>query len=806
MLNRRSFLLLGLGGALPFRLPGQRHITKNSPPQTLLDAMKKSQQAPIDRHALVTRHNVRRTQINTHSPLQVGNGNFAFGADITGLQTFAAFNTLSQWGWHTDPLPPGPSPAEFQGAVWDTHGRAIHYPSPDPQQPALSAWLYSNPHRMNLGRIGLSLRKADGSDVAANDLTECLQQLDLWHGTLDSRLHVEGQPVQVETCCHPDQDIVAVRIHSPLIAVGRLSVFLDFPREDGREFADFVGAWDGEYRHETRIVQRLPQRADIAHSQDATQYHAALGWGPEISLHTPHTMNASEPLAIIQAKYGAADREADVTARLRDALRDNQLTLDVNNQTMGGDPALGLPKTLRVTYIQHGKTQRIEVGENAAMHLPAGTGRHRYTLTGTGETMELICAFAPGPLPAALPSAKAVFAASARHWPAFWQSGGAIDLSKSRDPRGIELERRVVLSQYLMAVNEAGTLPPQESGLVNTGWHGKFHMEMYWWHGAHYALWDRWPLLERSLGIYHHFLPTARVRAKSEGVRGARWPKMTSAGGQESAHPINALLIWQQPHPMFFAELDYRAHPTQVTLERWREVLFDTADFLASFAFWDETMQRYVLGPPIYVVSENTDPKVTQNPTFELSYWRFGLRTAQTWRKRLGLSPDPKWEKVLTGLAPLPVEDGCYVLYEGITDMWTRWNFEHPALIGVYGWLPGDGVDVPTIRRTADRVFQGWQFDHTWGWDFPMLAMCAARLGNPAQAIDFLLHPAAGFQFDDAGYATGGPFPYFPANGGLLYAIALMAAGWDGAPSHHAPGFPEDGQWDVRWEGLRPAL
>jgi protein-glucosylgalactosylhydroxylysine glucosidase len=46
---------------------------------------------------------------------------------------------------------------------------------------------------------------------------------------------------------------------------------------------------------------------------------------------------------------------------------------------------------------------------------------------------------------------------------------------------------------------------------------------------------------------------------------------------------------------------------------------------------------------------------------------------------------------------------------------------------------------------------------------------------------------------------------YLPGNGGLLYAVALMAAGWDGAPARHAPGFPDDGQWNVRWEGLRAA-
>jgi hypothetical protein len=44
---------------------------------------------------------------------------------------------------------------------------------------------------------------------------------------------------------------------------------------------------------------------------------------------------------------------------------------------------------------------------------------------------------------------------------------------------------------------------------------------------------------------------------------------------------------------------------------------------------------------------------------------------------------------------------------------------------------------------------------------------------------------------------------YLPGNGGLLAAVAMMAAGWDGAPDRHAPGFPSDGSWTVRWEGLR---
>jgi hypothetical protein len=43
---------------------------------------------------------------------------------------------------------------------------------------------------------------------------------------------------------------------------------------------------------------------------------------------------------------------------------------------------------------------------------------------------------------------------------------------------------------------------------------------------------------------------------------------------------------------------------------------------------------------------------------------------------------------------------------------------------------------------------------------------------------------------------------YLPGNGGLLTAVAMMAAGWDGAPDRNTPGFPETG-WVVKWENLK---
>src|SRR5664279_6410081 len=64
--------------------------------------------SPIDRYALVTRHNIENTVIDSLNSLSVGNGEFAFTVDITGLQTFPdsyvrgiTLGTMSDWGWQT---------------------------------------------------------------------------------------------------------------------------------------------------------------------------------------------------------------------------------------------------------------------------------------------------------------------------------------------------------------------------------------------------------------------------------------------------------------------------------------------------------------------------------------------------------------------------------------------------------------------------------------------------------------------------------------------------------------------------------
>ncbi len=674
----------------------------------------------IDRKAVVDRHRVISDSTHPKSPAQVGNGELAFGVDITGLQTFVPFNTLSHWSWHSFPLPEGQRTEDFKGSMLDTHGRMVKYDIGNDAQPELSSWLAGNPHLYNLGRIGFLLLKSDGTRAEMSDLKNPHQEIDLWNGIIYSSFELEGKPVNVETACAQTSDVIGVSVMSDLVKKGQVKILLDFPYPDAGQFSEYMGDYTKHEAHSSKMEKTGKNSAVIARKMDDAKYFVSLNW----------TSNAD---------------------------------------LLSGD-TISSPHRFYLNPIQSSK-------------------------------IAFTCKFSPEESSLPLLTASQVFMESSGSWSEFWKSGAAIDLSGSKDPRWKELERRIVLSQYLMKVNEAGSFPPQESGLVNNGWFGRYHFEMTWWHLVHYALWNRWPEMDKSLHVFNDFLPTSKKRAAEQGYKGARWPKCTADFDRDWPHPIHALLIWQQPHSIYFAELDYRLHPGQATLDKWKDVVFETAEFMADYAWYDENNDRYILGPPVFIMSENTKPEVTFNPAFELSYWRFGLRTAQLWKERLKQVRDPKWDDVFKKLSPLPQQDGLYITHENIDSMWTNFNFEHPGLTGVFGMLPGDGVDTACFKKTLEKVFACWNFNRVWGWDFPMLAMAAARTGNPEKAIDMLMHPSPNFQFDEHGLATGGPWPYFPSNGALLTAVAMMAGGWDGS-NGDAPGFPKNGLWVVKCENF----
>ena len=437
---------------------------------------------------------------------------------------------------------------------------------------------------------------------------------------------------------------------------------------------------------------------------------------------------------------------------------------------------------------------------------------HRFTLIPRGREFSFVCQYAAddkalaeygksNPLPTTdMPK---------DYWHRYWNEGGIIDFSKCTDPRARELERRIVLSQYLMAIQDAGDTPPQETGLTYNSWFGKFHLEMILWHQAQFALWGHPELLDRSLSWYFKAASNAREIARRQGFKGLRWMKMTDPGAVEAPSSVGSFLIWQQPHLIYLAELLRRAGLKGTSdVSKYSGLVEQTAEFMADFAEYDALNDRYVLRGCI-AAQETLPAATTVNPPFELSYWHCALLMAQQWREREGKRRVPLWDDIIRKIAPLAHKDSLYLAAESEPNTYQtlRMYSDHPAVLGAMGVLPfsRSQVNPAIMRNTLQWVWDNWNWDKTWGWDFPMTAMCAARLGERQKAVDALLLPLRtntylvnGHNYQDQRLRL-----YLPGNGGLLMAAAMMCAGWDGSQGRN-PGFPNDGTWNVEWEGLLP--
>ena len=212
-----------------------------------------------------------------------------------------------------------------------------------------------------------------------------------------------------------------------------------------------------------------------------------------------------------------------------------------------------------------------------------------------------------------------------------------------------------------------------------------------------------------------------------------------------------------------------------------------------------------MLGPALIPTQKCFHPKETINPSFELAYWHWGLRTAQEWRKRLSLPEDTLWQRVIDKLSALPVMDNRYLFAESAPQSWTDTALmtDHPMVLAMRGFLPASAwVDVEIMENTLMEVRDNWQWETCWGWDFPMAAMCASSLGKDELAFDFLLmessknrYLANGHNYQDKILRL-----YLPGNGALLTAIATIC---NQGVSPSRSGIYSSGPWHIRYENLR---
>ncbi len=705
----------------------------------------------INRYQLVTRHNPKLFAADTHSPLSVGNGEFVYTADITGMQSLVSdyastfpLCTMAHWGVHT--LPAKYSFADLTQTTYPFLDRTVSYPVHCvPGEEPIYRWLRENPHRANLAFIGLS---KNGQALTSAMLSDITQELDLYTGVLHSRYSVDGTRCEVATVCDGDSDTVAFQLNSDALQ-DKLSVFLAFPFAAPEKSAGFFPAPDED--HEELIL--YPDEASFASGQTSL-----------------------------------------LTLRRRQNNDSFYVTVSVENGIIE-------PGTLLHTY------------------------RVRSV---TGESLSLSVSFAKEAVPVPQDFASVLYRSELTK-KRFWEQGAAIDFSKCKAPEANELERRMILSEYLLSIQSAGSLPPAETGLTCNSWYGKFHLEMHPWHAAWLPLWGHGDLLKKSLAWYETHLPEARENAAKNGFLGARWPKMIDESGIDSPSVIAPLLIWQQPHLIYMCELLYQSEKEdkkkKELLLRYFPLLKETADFMADFAVYSKEFDTYELLAPLIPAQECHAPMDTKNPTFELEYWYYGLTTALAWEERIqeleklsetandfDSTPDSsgdvfssnrlatqKWRDVADKLAvPSPDANGLYPAHENCPDTFTNFNKDHPSMLCAYGLINTGHLDKNVVAATLQKVEECWNYPTLWGWDFAVMAMTAFHLGDTAHALSLLLTDSPKNSYVTNGHNAqigDDALPlYLPGNGSLLLALAMFAGAYPGAEQFG--GFPNNGLWE----------
>lgn len=689
--------------------------------------------ASINREAVLFRNNPIITKADNLASLTVGNGHFAATVDVTGLQSYTTYyeqgiplTTMSDWGWHSFPNTEKLTPADTEKSYDLGHGHqesyAVEYKQNGRNKQA-TEYFRVNPHRLNLGAIGLQLTDSQSNPIALNQLTDIHQELHLWDAQIGSHFLADGKPVDVITFCRPDRDQLVARVKSPLLKKQQAKVAIRLPYPTGKH-ADHAADWSKTDRHTSSIVKQDAQSALIQHQLDSTTYYIYVRWN------------------------GIADLQS--------------------------------------------------------------MGNHQYALSTTDDVLEFSAEYSLKPIDR--PTSE-TFAdhmkRNQKFWHRHWSAGAFADFGQCTDPRAKELERRVVLSQYLTYINCAGNMPPQETGLTYNSWFGRPHLEMTWWHAVDFCLWNHPDVVARMLHWYDNVAaPVARNIAKRQGFKGLRWMKMTDPWAGEAPSNVGSFLLWQQPHYIYLAEEMYRANPSDHTLKTYAEHVEQTAEFMADFAKACDRGGQYIPLTGATAMQECMRKDFSYNHPFELSYWRYGLTVAQKWRERMGKSRNADWDNIIKRLAPLPEKNGIY--QAGLPSKEEpRFDehcySDHPAVLGAFGLIPTQGIDSIKMRHTLDAVMHNWHWETTWGWDYGMIAMTAARLGEPETALQALLIDTQKNTYLPNGHNFQTPDRlrlYLPGNGSLLTAIAMMCCGWDGCQQPLNPGFPKNGRWNVRWEGF----
>ena len=551
--------------------------------------------------------------------------------------------------------------------------------------------------------------------------------------------------VAVDTTVHPDLDLVATRLACARTAGAQAcptALRLALPYADGRWGAS-ANNWDAQHdaAHQTDVVASSATSVTLHHYMDDFAAEIRCDWDDAswtLARSAPHAFTLAPPPGAAAAVVQLSCLFAPAAAQF-----------PVGNS---GGPS----------------------------YVPAKAAATLAALRGAD------------PLPFFDAGARD---ASAAAWQAFWLSGAAVDLAGASGlPDAVELERRTVLSQYLTRANSAGMTPPQETGLLSNSWSGRFHLEMRWWHQAHFPLWGRPDWLDRSHAFYFELLENATSLAAQQGFRGARWQKMLALANRfnrtsaisvpwlgeaagwapptpghtdgllllwESANKINPVLTWNQSPVVWLADAVRRATNASqgaaaaaAVVDRLAPLVDATADCIADMPFFNETSGFYELGPPTLGAEEFGDFMKIRKPAWETVYMAYALDVANEWRELRGLPRDAQYDAVAAGLGGLALDpaqaaptyafnaeaaccynESCPPGRFGGRDQCST-NSGHPSPAAVLGLLNGRrfgdryGVDQVTANNTVLAITDNWTWSNNGGWGWDNPLVALGQIRN----------------------------------------------------------------------------
>jgi len=810
----------------------------------------------IDRRAVVQRHNPSQSSLPLDPTFvqSVGNGAFAFSFDATGLQSLNAsfrapfdLNTHADWAWHSSSAGAAflasYNLTDYLTPVSASASRPVRYPTGYNSSAAAAAFLHSNPHRTPLAQLGLAWR--DGAQLAAADLAAVAQTLDAWTGVAASNSTLRGgagrgdAAAAVLTAAHPDVDALAARVRlsapaarpQPLVLRLAFAFTLDGSSDWDRaldanhssqllaiapgRFA-VVRALDGDgYRVDCQInaswaVERAgphafvlaPPAGDAAASTDVFCLFAPRGAQFPVGSASPWLLQKrADTLALqVAPALPTFDDAARASAAFWQGFWEGGAFVDLASNTADADALELERRVVRSLYLLRALEAGAEPPAETGLLLAGNWfGKHH------GEMRFWHQAWAP-----------------------HWRHADVLERSDCFYADYLANATSVAAAQGYAGAR----WPKMIAAAANRSGAG---VDVPW------------------VGLEFAPLPAAVHNGSAAGLA----PLLA----WESSSGVGPLLVWQQSHSVFLAEAQRRAAAAAggapaalAVMQRLGPIVDATADFLASFPFAGGDARLH-LGPPLFGGEESGDPLAISDPAFELVQIKSALDTAVAWRAALQLPRRPQWELVAGALAAPPLDPAsaplpertyatnanCSCVFSDGPCAFARpgcpaSHTSHPMLAGLVGMLNGlagdggarYGITAPRANATTAAVVANWswgtpeQSPAVWGWDPPLVALSAARLGwSPAAVVALLLMRINKNAYSRVGIncGMGNATAYFPGNGGTLLAVAAMAAGFDsGAPGQglagggpgalgptSAPiGFPEE--WGARAEGFNVAL